>query len=92
MDPAEWEELVRRWDARDERWEERDRRWEERDRQWKEHHREHSKFMRELWTRIEMFNIESAARHEQLLGQMKALTEATWKMLDRFGEGPTPQS
>ncbi len=34
----------------------------------------------------------SAARHEQLLGQMKALTEATWRMLDRFGGGPTPQS
>jgi len=85
MDPAEWEELVRRWDARDERWEERDRRWEERD-------REHSEFMRELWKRIEIFNIESAARHDELMGQMKALTDATWKMLDRFGEGPQPQS
>jgi len=85
MDPAEWEQLVRRWDARDERWEERDRRWEKRD-------REHSEFMREMWTRIERFNIESAARHEELMGQMKALTEATWKMLDRFGEGPAPAS
>ena len=92
MDEARWEQLVERWEERDKRWEERDKRWEERDKRWEAETREHRAFMQEMWRRMELFDIRQEARHEEMLDQMRAGTEAIWRMLDRFGEGPTPTS
>jgi hypothetical protein len=99
MDEGQFDRLVERWEERDawfkdlaQRWEERDRRWEERDRRWEENDREHRELMRGMWQRMELFDIRQEARHEEMLDQLRAGTEAIWRMLDRFGEGPQPAS
>ena len=71
-----------------ERWEERDARWEERDADMKrfmdEWLQRHAKITDDLIRAIGQLTAQSVNNSEQI----RANTEATWRMLDRFGEGP----
>jgi hypothetical protein len=91
----DWNQLVKRWEERDRRWEERDKRWEERDRRWEERDARLDRTIRETTERqvaVTQELIGTIARLnaslDDMRDQLRANTEATWRMLDRFGEGP----
>lgn len=48
--------------------------------------------LRDMNARQERVLREVVAAIVDMRAEIRANTEATWKMLDRFGEGPTPAS
>lgn len=86
--------LLERMDERDARWDERDARWEEQAAETRRFHdelfRRNAQVTEDLITAMREGFAQQREDAADMREQIRANTEATWRMLDRFG--PEPQS